>query len=69
MGGGRPFASSNLMSAVMTTCGRHSISKLLPPFLARRFFGAVNSLNQLSTAASGEGCEEEEECELAYDED
>jgi len=48
---------------------RHTISKLVPPFIARRMFGAVNSLNQMSTAAQGLGCDDEEECELPLDDE
>eukprot|EP00962_Isochrysis_galbana_P009963 scaffold2761_cov148-Isochrysis_galbana.AAC.5 len=47
----------------------HTISKLVPPFIARRMFGAVNSLNQMSTAAQGLGCDDEEECELPLDDE
>jgi len=46
---------------------RYTISKLVPPFLARRLFSGVSSLNQMSSAAKGLGCDDEEECELPYD--
>lgn len=56
-------------SRLAHACRRHTISKLVPPFIARRMFGAVNSLNQMSTAAQGLGCDDEEECELPLDDE
>mmetsp|Transcript_262 Transcript_262/g.796 ORF Transcript_262/g.796 Transcript_262/m.796 type:complete len:207 (-) Transcript_262:226-846(-) len=46
---------------------RYTLSRLLPGFLTRRLFGAVNSLHQMDSAAQGFGCDDEEECELPYD--
>lgn len=46
---------------------RYSISKLLPG--GKALASAVTSLKDVETAASGGGCDDEEECMLDYDDE
>jgi hypothetical protein len=46
---------------------RFTISKVLPG--GRALATAVGQLNDMGKAASGEGCDDEEECMLDYDDD
>jgi predicted DCC family thiol-disulfide oxidoreductase YuxK len=46
---------------------RHSLSRFVPG--GRRITSFVNTLHQVDAAAQGFGCDDEEECELPYDDD